>query len=787
MRLLELLPGGNFGLTRNFLGEEAPRYAILSHTWGDESQEVQFEDIVEGTGRDKDGYRKIEFCNEQASRDGLNYFWVDSCCIRKSSDAELSEAINSMYRWYARAARCYVYLSDVSTRKRKRAGQTTQTTWEPAFYESRWFTRGWTLQELLAPNSVEFFSREGERLGDKGSLDRQLHAITGIALPALQGAPLSHIGIDERFDWARNRQTKREEDWAYCLLGIFGVSMPLVYGEGRDKATVRLKREIQGTPEESIQDIKHGLEHLLERLPVAKDAPFNSFAKQHEPYCLQTTRVDLLQEIYNWADEQDGRCIFWLRGLAGTGKSTIARTAARRYLEQRRLMASFFFTRGGGDTGNASKFVTSIAVQLASNMRAFRQYISDAISECSDITSLSLRDQWQRLILGPLSKLKGNVHRASYVLVVDALDECDDDRNIRIILQLLAEAQSIKEIKLRILLTSRPEIPIRSEFSQRSDLKYENFALHNISQTVIDHDLSVFFKHHLTDIAQKRQLDAGWPEEDAIKHMVRVASGVFIWAATACSFIREGQRFAATRLDRILQGSKDSNMASEKRLDEIYVTVLKHSIPSTFTDQEKEEAYHMLRQVLGSIAVLLSPLSAQALGILLCFTREDINQTLEDLHSVLYIPNDERHPLRLHHPSFREFLLDKDRCRESMFRVNDKQAHHALVDRCLKLMSSSLKHDICDLKLPGGLATSVEASRLEQCLPSELQYACLYWVQHLQKSDRQLRDNDNIHQFLNAHLLHWLEALSCMRKLSEGIRSIILLELISLVSRAWLD
>jgi hypothetical protein len=240
MRLLNLHDDGEFSLTE-FVGENIPRYAILSHTWGADGEEVTFKDLMKGTGTSKAGYHKIRFCGEQAAADGLQYFWVDTCCIDKSSSAEISEAINSMFRWYHDAAKCYVYLSDVSI---------GGSTWEPAFQKSRWFTRGWTLQELIAPPSVEFFSVEGERLGDKKLLERQIHEITGITTRALQGDPLSHFSVNERMSWAAKRETKREEDAAYSLLGIFNIHMPLIYGEGRKKALVRLRKEI----EESLKD-----------------------------------------------------------------------------------------------------------------------------------------------------------------------------------------------------------------------------------------------------------------------------------------------------------------------------------------------------------------------------------------------------------------------------------------------------------------------------------------------------------------------------------------------------
>ena len=242
MRLLELISHGEFSLTKELINN-IPPYAILSHTWGDDDQEVTFKDLTEGSGKTKAGYRKIRFCRERAACDGLQYFWIDTCCIDKSNNTELSEAINSMFRWYRNATKCYVYLSDVSTNDYNPINQCLLS-WEPAFRKSRWFTRGWTLQELIAPASVEFFCSNGNRIGDRKSLERQLHEITGIAVQALRGATLSEFSITERMSWAETRETKREEDKAYSLLGIFDIHMPLIYGEGTKNACSRLREEI---------------------------------------------------------------------------------------------------------------------------------------------------------------------------------------------------------------------------------------------------------------------------------------------------------------------------------------------------------------------------------------------------------------------------------------------------------------------------------------------------------------------------------------------------------------
>jgi hypothetical protein len=518
-------------------------------------------------------------------------------------------------------------------------------------------------------------------------------------------------------------------------------------------------------------------------LPYARDAPFNSFAKQHDPTCLENTRVEVLREIYEWAEGGDNRCIFWLSGLAGTGKSTIARTVARKYLDQNGLGASFFFSRGGGDVGHAGKFVTSIALQLASSIPGIHQYICDAVTERSDIASQSLHDQWHRLVLRPLSKLSGSCCQSSYVLVIDALDECANDNNTRIILQLLAEIRSLETVRIRIFLTSRPEIPIRHGFRYIPDAEHQDFVLHSISPSIVDHDIRIFLEYDLRLVGQERSLGPGWPGEDTIRRLVQVACGLFIWAATACRFIREGKRFAVKRLDAILNASSSATTAPDKHLSEIYITVLKHSVSTEYMKEEKEELYYTLRQILGSIAVLLSPLPVYSLSTLLHVTKEDIDQTLEDLHSVLNVPEDQSQPLRLHHPSFRDFLFKNDRFNDLNFWVDENQAHQVLADSCVRLISSSLKQDICGLDAPGVLVTDVESSRVEHSLPPEVQYACLYWIQHLQKSGTQLQDNDQVHQFLQEHLLHWVEALGWMGKVSEGIHAIAALESITIVRK----
>lgn len=242
MRLLQRLQDGVFKLT-SFDDEHPPPYAILSHTWT-EGQEVTYNELVASGGKNKTGYDKLWFCAEQAATDGYQHCWIDTCCINKVDPVELSIAINSMYRWYQRAAKCYVYLSDVSIPVEVVNAQAFQIAWEEAFLRSRWFTRGWTLQELLAPPHVEFFSKEGRLLGSRISLEQEIHQVTTIPVNVLRGQDVAEHSIEERMRWAATRTTTLREDRVYCLLGIFRVFLPLIYGEGEEYATQRLQEEI---------------------------------------------------------------------------------------------------------------------------------------------------------------------------------------------------------------------------------------------------------------------------------------------------------------------------------------------------------------------------------------------------------------------------------------------------------------------------------------------------------------------------------------------------------------
>lgn len=264
MRLLRLEPTKRTWLIESFSGPKIPFYAVLSHTWGPDNAEVKFEDIQDGSrsfdDTSKAGYDKLRFCHNQSQKSGLLYFWIDTCCIKKSDSSELALSLNSMFYWYQRSAICYVYLSDVSIEDTTDAPGMFK--WEQAFKKSRWFRRGWTLQELLAPSSVAFFSKEQHLIGNKNEewLAKVIANVTPIPTPALRGVKLSLFSRRTRMSWASGRETTVPEDAAYCLIGIFDLQLHTLYADGefekrKNVALAELDRELKLLPESSTEDV----------------------------------------------------------------------------------------------------------------------------------------------------------------------------------------------------------------------------------------------------------------------------------------------------------------------------------------------------------------------------------------------------------------------------------------------------------------------------------------------------------------------------------------------------
>ena len=471
--------------------------------------------------------------------------------------------------------------------------------------------------------------------------------------------------------------------------------------------------------------------------------------------------------------------------MAGTGKSTIARTVAHDWAKHKQLGGSFFFSRGQADLSGTAKFFSTLATQLANEIPVLKPLVCKAIIDNPDIFQRGRGDQWKVLILQPLLQLaRESPPPEPIILVVDALDECENEQDARLILQLFSQARDLnaQAVRMRIFVTSRPETPIRLGF--RNDIPasdHQDFILHHISQPTIEHDITVFLRHELEIIRRDREgcTSQSWPGAAKIELLCKKACGLFIYASTACRFIGDRSWDPEENLSIVLRDDY-VGQSPTGGLDDMYTKILMRSITPGSRDEQRQGA--QFRQIVGSIVVLFDSLPTVAFCRLLGIPEEVVRLRLHCLHSVLDIPPGQEDQIRLIHPSFRDFLLNKDRCSDLRFWVAEEAAHKDLFVNCLSLLSNKLGKDICNLQHPGTLASEVGSRVVESCIPLDVQYACCNWVYHLRESNTMLRDNDQIHRFFQQHFLHWLEALSLIGKMSDSIHLVQTLEALLSVS-----
>ncbi len=534
-----------------------------------------------------------------------------------------------------------------------------------------------------------------------------------------------------------------------------------------------LQLNISNTVGDAEQD------RYLEKLYYVGDAPFNSYVNgQRHRSCLEQTRVDVLKQVMDWSTSTSSECIFWLKGMAGTGKSTIAVTVASRLQEQSKALATYFFKRGLGDLAHARRLIPTIAWQLSQCSASYRHLIMATIREVPDIgQSASIRDQYEELLVRPLHKLQPLAPADDpFFVVIDALDECEEQDDLRMLLRLLAKTNDIPNLRLRILVTSRPELPIRLGFAEMPGTFYRDLTLQDVSGSVVNGDIEIFLRHELKTIQQEYHLPLEWPVDREFTILSEKAAGLFIFAATACRYIGGSQ--LAKPQDRIRQicDSVAGNRLKTEELDQMYTIILQNFIKGRYTEEELQSISGKFRDIVGRIVLLLSPLSVvgffSLLGDSQVESRRELEHLLQPLHALLIIPEDIRTPIQPLHLSFRDFLLDQRRCLDGRFWVDENQMHRNLALDCTRLLSTSLRRNFCDLPSVGTLISEVDPKAVDDALPQAVQYACQFWVDHVDKGHSALLDHESIFNFLRQHFLHWLEAMSLMKKVSEAIMSI---------------
>lgn len=526
----------------------------------------------------------------------------------------------------------------------------------------------------------------------------------------------------------------------------------------------------------TTRDINSNVQHIsrildMSKLPVAKDAAFDSHTNEHDPRCLPNTRVELQRIITTWAEDPDSDTIFWLNGMAGTGKSTISRTMAHSFAQNKILGASFFFKRGERDRGNASRLFTTIAAQLIIRLPKIGPPAIKAIENEPDLPNKFIREQFKKFILDPLCELDKTMSaQRVLVIVMDALDECDRDRDVRLIINLLTGLGSLTKIRLKAFVTSRPELPIRLGFNSIKG-KYRDVILHQIPKPVIEHDISEFFHHQLEQARLEYncqsdpndQLGSDWPGTQATDALIQMAVPLFIFAATMCRFIQDPLYDPVTQLEKVLQYKSSAQDSEMEKLDTTYRPTLDQLLVDR-TGRSKEKVLRDFKDVVGTIILLAEPLSVSTLSRLVDIPERAISGTLKPLHSVLSVPNSTQDPVRMLHLSFHDFLIDREMHETSSFWVDARETHGSIATKCLGLLGSGthLKQDICDLGWPGGQRKDIDQGDVDLKLPDQVRYACIYWTHHLENSALQLTDLHPAFSFMKDYFLFWLEALAIL-------------------------
>jgi len=452
-----------------------------------------------------------------------------------------------------------------------------------------------------------------------------------------------------------------------------------------------------------------------------------------------------------------------LNGLAGTGKSTIAKTIAERLFADGKLGASFFCSRDFEDRRNLQLIFPTLTTQLARKYPEFRKILVPLIQSDPEIAYESLYNQMNKLIVQPLKQSS-----ISTVIIIDALDECEDEGPASAILSVLGRL--VSEIpKVKFFLTGRPEPRVYEGFRLPLLVKMvDTFVLHNVEQSQVDSDIRLFFTTGFSELAGRRGGLDNWPSEEQLIGLCERAAGLFIYAAATVRFVDDNKRDPRSQLDLLLQSQK-IGAREGKALDTLYTSILQEA----FSDDDPEDDAK-IRSVLGAVILAVHPLSSSTIAMLLGYDAEDVPHLLSLAKSLLILQEDTSRPVRPFHKSFPDFITDSTRCTNPRFHISPPDHHLQLLTGCLDLTNRTLAKNMCNL--PDGVANSDVSDlkeRVEKCIDPALQYACLSWHAHLVDADttptRTPGITPTLRRFLKKKFLCWLEVLSVLGAVRNAV------------------
>ena len=510
--------------------------------------------------------------------------------------------------------------------------------------------------------------------------------------------------------------------------------------------------------------------------PAAEAAVLNSVRRaQQAGYrhgkrngCLRGTRTAILDEIELWIRDFDKPPVYWLNGLAGTGKSTIAQTIAERAFADGRLGASFFCSRDFEDRRSLQSIIPTLAVQLARRYTEFRSTFVRLVQSDPEIVHESLYNQMKTLIVQPL--LESSI---STVIVIDALDECEDEEPASAILSIFG--QFVAEVPMvKFFITGRPESCIREGFRLPLLAKATDvFVLHKVEPDQVDKDIRLFFGHNFSELKTRRHGLDGWPTEEQLDLLCERAGGLFVYAMATVRFIDQRNGSPKKQLDCLLQSQSSSvfegktKLRASTTLDSLHTSILQ----AAFGDDDPENDSR-IRSVLGAVALATNPLSPSAIAALLGFESEEVFPILVSMHSLLVLQEDINQPVRPFHKSFLDYIVNPARCLTSRFRVCPSDQHTELLVGSLETMNRELEWNIC--KLPDGVVNPEVIDlreRTKEHIGQALEYACRSWYRHLIGAIP-AHIAPILRRFLEEKFLFWLEVLSVLGAANEAVHAL---------------
>src|SRR5258708_2792589 len=517
---------------------------------------------------------------------------------------------------------------------------------------------------------------------------------------------------------------------------------------------------------------KKSIAEELSKLPRAGGAGYDSGRSDDQDCCFEGTRTAILKNIRDWLDRPISESgspiepIYWIDGIAGIGKSTIAHTVAEDEGRRKYLGASFFFSRQEKDLSDAKLFIPTIAHQLAQSYPEVRLGIVQVIQEDPDIVNKSSATQFEQLILTPLRNVTSP---KPVLLVVDALDECDNSENVAAKLFKTIVARCTEAPSLRLLVTSRPETYIQNIFIVE---KTTGIVLHeNIEQSVVSNDIRRYLCAEMSKIPKELhvKLPPSWPPEKDLDQLVDKAGKLFIWAATAIRFVGDGtERDPDSQLKILLDMPVGPNRNDENPyvpLDDLYVTVRLQAANCLRVPLVKG-----IQDVIGTIIRLRSEMPLKAIGQFLGVGT--VQASLDRIQSIIPIPSDPSRAVQIYHPSFPDFITSRERCPHSRFYVDIPSHERRLALRCLDILNSNLSEDVDKLLKPTERISVLSKEAVLDVMPLELQYACRFRVVHVAFRSIDHRDDElagRLDTFSSIKLLRWVIAMSILGALSDAI------------------